>query len=95
MNTTPDAPTTSDLAAEMHHSLYGDLLTLDQAAFALGLSRFTLTKKVAAGQVETLKIGRRVYVTRAAMAAYIATIRHKATSNGAVNPTPESAPDES
>lgn len=94
MNTTPDAPT-DGRAADLRDELYGDLLSLDEAAFALNISRYTLAKKIGARQIPTMRIGRRSYVRRDDLSAYITTIRKNGAERGTnPAPAPESAPTE-
>lgn len=49
----------------------GDLLTVKEAAPIVRLNPFTLYKKLGAGEIEAVRIGRKVLIRRSAIDAYL------------------------
>lgn len=47
--------------------------SIDEAAAALGISDWLLRRWIEAGQVPTIRMGRRVLVSKAALAAWVET----------------------
>ena len=50
----------------------GELLTLDEAKDRLRVSRRTVERLIAAGQIRPTRIGRRILVTERELEAYVA-----------------------
>lgn len=77
-----DRSTSSPVAEEdpeaLRRSVMGDLLAFGQACSALGISRYTLSRWISAGRFAVVQIGTRRYVSRAEIAAYVASLRAEA-----------------
>lgn len=81
MTNQPSSTQSTDLAEELSEELYSGLLTLDQTRTALRVSRYTLTKMLKAGELTTVKVGARVFVSKGALTAYINAV-HGDSANG-------------
>jgi excisionase family DNA binding protein len=86
VNATTDAPTT-DVAEELRRHLYAGLFTREQAAHALGLSRFQVDKLIKSGELSVSRIGKTPYVGQATLETYIAKLRGEVASANGSAPT--------
>lgn len=75
MNATPktSAPT-ANVADEMCDRLWSGLFTREQAARALGLSRFQIDQLIKSGELPVSRIGKTPYIGKATLDAYIARL---------------------
>jgi excisionase family DNA binding protein len=60
-----------------------DLLSYDEVCAVLCMSRYTLSRMVAAGTFASIRLGRRHYISQAAVSAYIAQRNEEAEARRA------------
>jgi excisionase family DNA binding protein len=71
------APSDEELEG-LRKSLYADLLTYDEAMFVLDVSRYTLSRMIARGQIAAIRIGTRAFVARSELTNYVEDLRRDA-----------------
>lgn len=71
--TTPDQDHGSDVARIRadYEAVKAELVTYDETCEALEISRYTLSRLVRNGRVDSVQIGRQRYITRASLIEYI------------------------
>jgi len=74
----PSSAQSADLVEELREELYSGLLTFEQARTALRVSKYTLAKMLKAGELTTVKIGPRLFISKGALTAYIKTVQENA-----------------
>jgi len=69
------SPETTSVVQELHRELYSGLLTLDEAAQALGISRHSLAQLTNRGELRAVRIGGTFYIGEGTLRGYIADVR--------------------
>jgi excisionase family DNA binding protein len=78
VSNTQSSTQSTGLIEELREELYSGLLTFDQARTALGVSKYTLAKMLKAGDLTTVKIGPRVFISKGVLTAYIKAVQENA-----------------
>jgi excisionase family DNA binding protein len=82
-------PLTTQTLEEAQRTVIADALTVsvDQAAHLLGLSRASTYQAVAAGQLPSIRIGKRLLISRAALEAMLEPAEPGASSVATTRPS--------